>query len=157
MGVSGSGKTTVGELLSEKTGWPFYDADTFHSKGNIDKMKAGIPLTDEDRWPWLDKMNAFAATQLGSGSIILACSALKEMYRQHLCKGIDKNCCFIFLKGDYDTIINRLQNRQQHYMPATLLRSQFDTLEEPTGAITVDIVQPTETIVEQIITAISKN
>ncbi len=157
MGVSGSGKTTIGELLCEKTGWPFYDADSFHSKENIDKMKAGIPLTDEDRWPWLDSMNNFAIEKIQATNIILACSALKEIYRLRLCNGITNNCCFVFLKGDYDTIINRLQNRQQHYMPATLLQSQFDALEEPTGVIAVDIMQPTETIVQQIITAISKN
>ncbi len=157
MGVSGSGKTTIGKMLAQQTGYAFYDADSFHPQQNIDKMKAGIPLTDEDRWPWLAGMNAFAKEKIQSVSIILACSALKEIYRQRLCNGVEKNCCFIFLKGDYDTIMARMQNRQAHYMPATLLQSQFDALEEPTGSITIDISQSTEIIVQQIIKAINKN
>ncbi len=150
MGVSGSGKTSIGQLLSEKTGWPFYDADAFHPQQNIDKMSAGIPLTDEDRWPWLDSMNAFAKEQLKSSNLIFTCSALKEIYRQRLVKGIDNKCRWVYLKGDFDTIAKRLQQREQHYMPAALLQSQFDVLEEPQAALVEDISQSPESIVEHI-------
>lgn len=153
MGVSGSGKTTVGKLLSEKTGWPFYDADSFHSKENIDKMQAGIPLTDEDRWPWLDSMNAFAKEKLASSNIIFTCSALKEIYRQRLINGIDNICRWVYLRGDYDTILKRMQQRQ-HYMPAALLQSQFDVLEEPADAIVCDISQSKQNISSYILSQI---
>lgn len=155
MGVSGSGKTTIGKMLAAKTGYGFYDADSFHPQDNIDKMKAGIPLTDEDRRPWLHSMNRFASEKTTTGNIILTCSALKESYRQQLCKGIEQNCRWIFLKGDYDTVWQRLQNRTEHYMPASLLQSQFDVLEEPKEVIVADITQKPEAIVEQIIEAIS--
>lgn len=154
MGVSGSGKTTIGELLSKKTGWPFYDADSFHSTANIAKMQAGIPLTDEDRWPWLEAMNTFAKEQLINNNLILSCSALKEIYRERLTSHIEQNCCWIFLKGDYTAILKRMQQRQ-HYMPTSLLQSQFDVLEEPKNARVVDISQEPEVIVQHIITAVS--
>ncbi len=149
MGVSGSGKTTVAQLLSQKTGWPFYDADSFHSKENIAKMQAGIPLTDEDRWPWLDSMNIFAKNNLPGTNLIFTCSALKEIYRQRLCTGIEDSCRWVFLKGDYDTILKRMQQRK-HYMPASLLQSQFDLLEEPKDALSEDIFQSPEVIVQHI-------
>jgi carbohydrate kinase (thermoresistant glucokinase family) len=155
MGVSGSGKTTIGKLLSEKTGWLFYDADVFHSTENIEKMKAGIPLTDEDRWPWLDSMNNFAKEKTGSDNIILSCSALKEIYRQRLSKDMEQSCCWIFLKGDYNLILKRMQQRQQHYMPSALLQSQFDVLEQPPNALVEDISQSPEVIIEHIIAAVS--
>jgi carbohydrate kinase (thermoresistant glucokinase family) len=151
MGVSGSGKTTIGQLLSEKTGWPFYDADSFHPQLNIDKMKAGIPLTDEDRWPWLDSMNAFAKEKLTSSNIIFTCSALKEIYRQRLVKDIDNNCRWVYLKGDFDTIAKRMQQREQHYMPPALLQSQFDVLEEPEDTWVEDISQSPQIIAGHII------
>ena len=150
MGVSGSGKTTIGQLLSEKTGWPFYDADSFHPQQNIDKMKAGTPLTDEDRWPWLDHMNAFAKEKLTNSNLIFTCSALKEIYRQRLVKGIDNKCRWVYLKGDFDTIAKRMQQREQHYMPPALLQSQFDALEEPEDAWVEDISLSPEIIVSQI-------
>ncbi len=150
MGVSGSGKTTIGQLLSDKTGWPFYDADSFHPQQNIDKMKAGIPLTDEDRRPWLDSMNAFAKEKLHSSTLIFTCSALKEIYRQRLVKGIDNKCRWVYLKGDFDTIAKRMQQREQHYMPPALLQSQFDALEEPEDAWVEDISLSPEIIVSQI-------
>lgn len=153
MGVSGSGKTTIGQLLSEKTGWPFYDADSFHPQQNIDKMSAGIPLTDEDRWPWLDSMNNFAKEKLPHSHIIFTCSALKEIYRQRLTKHIESNCCWVYLKGDYDTILKRMQQRQ-HYMPAALLQSQFDLLQEPANALVEDVVQSPKIIVEHIVSAL---
>lgn len=149
MGVSGSGKTTVGKLLAEKTGWPFYDADSFHSKENVAKMHAGIPLADEDRWPWLDSMNEFAKKELPGTNIIFTCSALKEIYRLRLCTGIEDSCRWVFLKGNYDTILKRMQLRQ-HYMPASLLQSQFDLLEEPKNALVEDVSQSPEVIVQNI-------
>lgn len=154
MGVSGSGKTTVGKLLSEKTGWPFYDADSFHSKENIDKMQAGIPLTDEDRWPWLDSMNVFAKEKLQHIHLIFTCSALKEIYRQRLIKDIESSCHWVYLRGDFDTIFKRMQQREQHYMPAVLLQSQFDLLQEPDNALVEDIVQSPEIIVDHIVSAL---
>lgn len=151
MGVSGSGKTTIAQMLSEKTGWPFYDADAFHPQQNIDKMSAGIPLTDEDRWPWLDSMNAFAKEKLNSSNVILTCSALKEIYRQRLVKDIDYNCRWVYLKGDFNTIVQRMHQREQHYMPAALLQSQFDALEEPADALVEDICQAPENIADHLL------
>ncbi|MBC7886269.1 MAG: gluconokinase [Ferruginibacter sp.] len=155
MGVSGSGKTTIGQQLSAETGYPFYDADNFHSKENIAKMKAGIPLTDEDRWPWLESIHYFVMQQLTTNNIILVCSALKQMYRDRLSKSFEQNCRWVYLQGDYDTIMNRLKNRTGHYMPAELLRSQFDALEVPTGAICVNIRLTPKTIIDNIISAMN--
>lgn len=149
MGVSGSGKTTIGELLSAETGWPFYDADSFHPKENIDKMKAGIPLTDDDRWPWLDAMNHFAKEKIKTTPVILSCSALKEIYRQRLTKGIEENCSWIFLEGSYELILKRMQQRR-HYMPPALLQSQFDILEVPNNALVIDVSDTESSIVQQI-------
>ena len=151
MGVSGSGKTTIGQQLSSRTGYDFYDADSFHTDENKSKMNAGIPLTDEDRWPWLDKIHAFVVEKLASSNVILVCSALKQAYRDHLSKSIEENCRWVFLQGDYNTIFTRMNRRKDHYMPATLLRSQFDTLEAPSNAILVDISLSPESIVDDIL------
>src|SRR6185369_12452730 len=109
MGVAGSGKTTIGQKLSAKTGFAFYDADYFHPQENIDKMKAGQPLTDEDRWPWLDNIHSFVAKQLETNNLILACSALKEIYRERLSRGIEDQCRWVYLNGSYETILQRMQ------------------------------------------------
>ncbi|MEO6723289.1 MAG: gluconokinase [Ferruginibacter sp.] len=154
MGVSGSGKTTIGEALSARTGFEFYDADNFHTPESIAKMKAGIPLTDGDRWPWLYNIHEFAKEKIKTRSIITVCSALKQVYRDILSKGIEDNCKWIFLSGDYDTILSRLQKRTGHYMPPTLLQSQFDTLEIPSNAIGIDIHQTPEEIIDDIISRI---
>jgi carbohydrate kinase (thermoresistant glucokinase family) len=150
MGVAGSGKTTIGQKLSAKTGYPFYDADYFHTRENIDKMRAGQPLTDEDRWPWLDNICVFVNSQIQSGSIILACSALKQIYRNRLSNGIEQQCRWVYLNGSYQTILQRMQNRTGHYMPATLLQSQFDALEIPENNIEADITKDPEQIAEEI-------
>ena len=150
MGVSGSGKTTIGLQLADKTGYPFYDADDFHSKKNIAKMQAGMPLTDDDRWPWLDTIHDFVMAQEEHHPIILVCSALKQQYRERLSKSIEARCRWVFLAGDYTTILNRLQSRDSHYMPPSLLQSQFDALEIPQDAISIDIQQSPEEIVEII-------
>jgi len=151
MGVSGCGKTTIGQQLSAKTGYPFYDADNFHSLENITKMNKGLPLSDEDRWPWLEKIHQFVAEQITTGNIILACSALKMRYRELLGRAIEENCIWVFLEGDFETIQERLKNRTGHFMPSRLLQSQFDALEIPTEAILVDITDTPESIIDQII------
>jgi gluconokinase len=138
MGVSGSGKTTVGSALGQATGWPYMDADDFHPAENVAKMRAGTPLTDADRWPWLDRLVAqMRAIEARGGSAILGCSALRQAYRDRLAAAGDVR--FVHLKGDRATIAARLSGRSGHYMPPALLDSQIATLEEPTNAIAVDI------------------
>jgi len=151
MGVSGSGKTTIGKLLSEKTGFPFYDADDFHSPENKDKMNTGIPLTDEDRRPWLDNIHDFVVEAITTHPVILVCSALKQHYRERLSESMEDNCQWIFLEGGFNTILDRLNKRAGHYMPASLLQSQFDALEIPQGATRIDICQSPEEITTAII------
>jgi len=152
MGVSGSGKTAVGELLSQKLGWPFFDGDDFHPKENVDKMAAGIPLDDNDRIPWLMNLHDLIADHLAERkSLLLACSALKQTYRDLLLEG-NPNTLFIHLKGDFKMIMSRMQARSGHYMKPEMLYSQFETLEEPTDALTVDIGQNLDRITEEIIT-----
>jgi len=151
MGVSGSGKTAVGELLSQKLDWPFFDGDDYHPKENVDKMAAGIPLDDDDRIPWLMNLHDLIADYLAKGkSVLLACSALKQTYRNLLLEG-NPNTRFIHLKGDFELIMSRMQARSGHYMKPEMLQSQFATLEEPTDALTVDIRQNLDRITEEII------
>lgn len=151
MGVSGTGKSTIGKLLSERTGWAFYDADDFHPPSNIAKMNHDIPLTDSDRVPWLLKLQQLIDKILDSGQHgILACSALKSQYRQIL-QNDRSDVIFIYLRGDYDCIQSRIQQRTGHFMSSSLLRSQFDTLEEPENALTIDVSDPPEAIVEEIL------
>jgi carbohydrate kinase (thermoresistant glucokinase family) len=150
MGVSGCGKTTIGKLLSQKIAIPFFDGDDFHSAANIKKMKTGLPLNDEDRSGWLQKINELAFEQQQLKGAIIACSALKEKYRIVLNSGITKPV-WIFLQGSYQIIFQRLQNRQGHYMPPALLQSQFDNLEIPANAFSINIANETATIVELIL------
>ena len=151
MGVSGSGKTTIGSLLSAKTGYPFYDADSFHPAENINKMKVKQQLTDLDRLPWLNNIHTFVLDQIKNHSIIIACSALKEAYRQILGRQLENQCSWVFLKGDFNTIRNRMEKRTDHFMPIDLLQSQFDILEMPVGSIIVSITLPPASIVDFII------
>ena len=138
MGVCGSGKTVVGQALAADLGWPFFDGDDFHPLANVAKMAAGTPLTDTDRWPWLDRLAAeMAAVNDSDGNAVLACSALKQTYRDRIARA--GNVRFVHLKGDYDTIAARLAARSHRYMPPTLLASQFATLEEPYDAIVIDV------------------
>jgi gluconokinase len=131
MGVSGSGKSTTGASLSKMLGWPFRDADTFHPPANVAKMSRGMSLTDEDRWPWLDAIAAWIDTQLAAGeSGIVSCSALKRSYRQRVI-GTRQGVHLVYLKGDIALIGDRMRRRKGHFMPASLLDSQFATLEEP--------------------------
>jgi carbohydrate kinase (thermoresistant glucokinase family) len=150
MGVSGCGKTTVGELLSEKTGIPFFDADDFHTAANKEKMKSGQPLTDEDRKGWLQKLNALALVHAALKGAVIACSALKDKYRNILQNGI-ANTEWIFLQGDYEMIYERIKKREGHYMPANLLISQFESLEIPDAALTISVEKKPEEIVDIIL------
>ncbi|MEO6229260.1 MAG: gluconokinase [Ferruginibacter sp.] len=157
MGVSGSGKTTVGQKLSKKTGYQFYDADDFHSAENKAKMKQGIALTDQDRWPWLENIHQFVIEKLKTENIILGCSALKKVYRKKLSQSIEKNCRWFFLEGDYKTIQGRLEHRKGHYMSPGLLQSQFDALEIPATAKRIDIKLSPDAITDSIISSINNN
>ena len=150
MGVSGSGKTTVGRQLAMETGLPFFDGDDFHSTSNKDKMKSGQALTDDDRVGWLRSINEMARNQSKNAGAVIACSALKEKYRNILAKDIAIPVQWIFLSGTYELISKRLQQRSDHYMPASLLQSQFDILEIPANAITIDINNTTGDIVNMI-------
>ncbi|MCC6194862.1 MAG: gluconokinase [Burkholderiales bacterium] len=138
MGVSGCGKSTVGEALAASLGWPFLDADDFHPQGNVAKMAAGQPLDDGDRWPWLDRIaDELRAILARGGHAVLACSALKQAYRDRLQRAGDVR--IVYLQGDQATIAARLSQRQHKYMPASLLPSQFAALEAPRDALVVDI------------------
>ena len=151
MGVSGVGKSTVGKTLSEQTGWPFYDADDFHSPENVAKMRGGVALTDTDRWPWLDRLNGLLKEAGGRGqSAVLACSALKQRYRDRLARDV-KDIRWVYLEGSFELIEARLDARKGHYMTAQLLRSQFDALEPPLDALRVDVASDPATIVRHIL------
>ncbi len=135
MGVAGAGKTTIGEALARSLGWPFIDADDFHPPENVAKMKAGIPLEDADRWPWLNSLNEKLKQ---SQHAVLACSALKASYRERLAQGIERFIT-VYLDGDFALINQRMKGRRHRYMPAALLESQFAALEPPADAIRVDV------------------
>ena len=150
MGVSGTGKTTIGKLLSKELGVPFFDGDDYHSKENIEKMASGQPLNDDDRFGWLAKLNLLAKEHKTKGGII-ACSALKEKYRIQLTTDIETDTRFIYLKGSFAEIKERLDSRDNHYMTSTLLKSQFDVLEPPKKAITVSIMETPKQIVKEIL------
>ena len=150
MGVSGSGKSTIGQQLSQATGIPFYDGDNFHPQSNINKMVSGQALEDEDRKAWLESIFTFVKKELPKNSLIVACSALKQGYREQLEKGIEKQTKWVYLKGDYNLIRKRVQQRKKHFMPPGLLTSQFNTLEEPTDALIIPIGQPPGQIIKQI-------
>jgi len=147
MGVSGSGKSTIGKPLAERLGFAFLDADEFHPPENVAKMAAGTPLTDADRWPWLALLNGKLKDQKNA---VLACSALKQSYREALAQGLP-DCRFVHLRGSMELIRARLAERKHRYMPASLLESQFATLEAPADALAVDIAQPPERCVDAII------
>ena len=141
MGVCGCGKSTVGRALAKDLSWAFLDADDLHPPSNVEKMASGNPLTDEDRWPWYDRIAAELRQRVASGRhVVLACSALKQAYRDRLARAGDLRV--VYLKGDAAAIEPRLVSRKGHFMPASLLASQFATLEEPADAIVVDLTQP---------------
>ncbi len=150
MGVTGCGKTTVGEGLARGCGWSFHDADAFHPPENVAKMRAGTPLTDEDRWPWLDRLNAFLLEHEQKGeSVVLACSALKQIYRERLARGL-ASARYVFLDGSKELIRARLAERRGHYMNPQLLDSQFAILERPADALRVDVAGEPAVLVSAI-------
>ena len=149
MGPAGSGKTTVGELLAGQLGWEFADGDSFHSPANIEKMAHGVPLDDNDRIPWLNSIReAMEQWNAQRRSVVLACSALKKIYRERL--QINSGVKLAYLKGTYDLLRERLHSRRGHYATEQLLASQFADLEEPEDAITVDVAHSPEEIVAEI-------
>ena len=156
MGVSGSGKTTIGKLLAEKIALPFYDGDNFHSPANVSKMKNGIPLTDDDRQGWLNILADKISQWQKEGGAVLACSALKEKYRITLRSKATEKIEWIFLKGSEELISQRLSARKDHFMNASLLQSQFEILEEPAYGIKVFVNEDPETLVEKIVGQLRK-
>jgi gluconokinase len=151
-GVSGAGKTTVGKLLARELGWRFIEADDFHPSGNIQKMRSGHPLTDKDRWPWLERLRQQIERSLSTGeNAVLACSALKRAYRDRL--RVSNETKFVFLRGDYVLVEKQLRSRHGHFMNAKLLRSQFADLEEPKpdeDVLTIELRRKPQELVEEI-------
>ena len=149
MGVTGSGKSAIGELLARELKWEFYDGDDFHPRANVEKMASGIPLTDEDRFPWLRLLATEIEGWVDRGEqAILACSALKAVYRDIIvCR---REVSLVHLRGPIELIRQRLEERVHRYMPSSLLKSQFATLEEPDTALKIDIRPPPEVIVGEI-------
>ena len=147
MGVSGAGKTTIGRLLAAQLGVPFIEGDDYHPAANVAKMASGVPLDDQDRWPWLARLNAILREEKGA---VLACSALKETYRARLLDGIAE-ARIVHLHGNRSLIASRLAERKHRYMPASLLDSQLAALEPPPRAIAVDVVAAPEACVAAIV------
>ena len=151
MGVSGCGKTSVGQLLARSLGWDFYDADNFHPPENVSNMASGIPLTDSDRAPWLASLHDLISSSLEADRPgVLACSALKERYRRQLMDD-NKGVQLVHLKGSYDLIWSRMEKRTDHYMKPHMLKSQFEALEEPVDALTIDIALSIDEMVQIIL------
>ena len=151
-GVSGAGKTTIGQLLAEELGWRFYEADDFHSQANIDKMHQGVPLTDEDRWPWLENLRELIKRCVTAGeNAVLACSTLKKAYRWRL--RVNADVKLVFLRGHYELIANQLRQRRGHFMNPALLQNQFADLEEPKpteGAVVIELGRTPGELVQEI-------
>jgi gluconokinase len=156
MGVSGAGKTVVGQALAARLCWTFEDADAWHPAANVEKMRSGVPLNDDDRKPWLEALNRAIREWVASGrNTVLACSALKARYRETLRSGVANSATvqFVFLKATYEQIDQRLRERRGHYMPESLLRSQFEALEEPSAAeaLIVDAYRTVPEIVDDVV------
>ena len=157
MGVSGAGKTTVGRALADALSADFAEGDTYHPPENVAKMASGTPLDDADRLPWLNALSREIGTWLDAGrTVVLACSALKRRYRDILREGHGGAVRFVYLKGDGPLIQGRLDERRDHFMPASLLMSQFDALEEPRDAIWIDVAESPDDIVPRILAALER-
>lgn len=155
MGVSGVGKSAVGSELAARLGWPFFDADAFHPEANVAKMARGEPLDDDDRAPWLAALRALIAEHLEAGRPgVLACSALKERYRETLASA-GAGVAFVYLVGSPELIEARMRAREDHYMKAGMLASQFAALEPPEGALTVDVTPPVDEIVGAVVAGLA--
>ncbi|MEM8862967.1 MAG: gluconokinase [Chloroflexota bacterium] len=160
MGVSGSGKTSIGTELASHLDGKFFDGDDFHPAENVEKMKSGIPLDDADRAPWLNIIhNHMVQCQNDGLTAVIACSALKNSYRDQLAAGETSSAIFVYLKGSYELILSRMQARANHFFKADMLKTQFNALEEPSQneAIIVDINQSPNEVVEAIISQLNKN
>jgi carbohydrate kinase (thermoresistant glucokinase family) len=153
MGVSGAGKTTIGEALARRLGWRFIDADDYHPPENVARMAAGTPLEDENRWPWLDKLNSLLKQDANA---VVACSALKEAYRRRLTDGLS-DFKLVYLHGTRELIRSRMKARPHRYMPASLLDSQFAALEPPVHAIAIDVVAEPAACVADIVSRLQIN
>ncbi len=150
MGVSGSGKTTIGQLLARNLGWSFYEGDDFHSPSNVSKMLGGLPLSDEDRIPWLSAIHQLVQNLISTSQrAVITCSALKQTYRKLITEG-HPQVALVYLRGNYALIHPRLRSRTAHFMKADLLASQFSVLEEPHDVPFIDVSQAPEVIVEHI-------
>ncbi|HXF93240.1 MAG TPA: gluconokinase [Nitrospiraceae bacterium] len=157
MGVSGSGKTTIGLRLADALGWSFCDGDVFHSPANLEKLRQGVPLTDEDRRPWLGTLRSALTEWIEQGRhVVLACSALKAAFRRALVEGLEDRLCVVYLKGDFDLIKQRLVHREGHFMHKDLLASQFEILEEPAEALVIDVADSPDHIVARIRSALGR-
>jgi gluconokinase len=149
MGVTGSGKTTVGRLLARELGWEYRDGDDFHPAANVEKMRRGIPLTDADRWPWLRAIREAIVDWITEGNnVVLSCSALKRSYREELRVGPEVR--FVYLKGSRELILERLRQRHGHFATEQILDGQFRDLEEPEDAITVEVSKSPEEIAKEV-------
>jgi gluconokinase len=161
MGVSGSGKTTVGAAVAEAFGVPFIEGDALHPAANVGKMRQGIPLTDEDRWPWLDRVaRELKARAREKDGAVASCSALRRIYRDRLRSVVGPSLRFVFLNGDMETLAARMRHRHGHFMPASLLESQFATLETPVeegDVLTVDVARPVGEVVAAAIGAVDRD
>jgi gluconokinase len=158
MGVCGSGKTSVGEALAARLGLRFRDADEFHPPANIAKMSAGTPLSDADRWPWLDAIGLALRDSAAAGGLVVSCSALKRIYRDRIRAGAGRPVRFVFLDGPRDLLAERLTTRKGHFMPPSLLDSQLAILERPApdeGALTVSVEPAVPEIVERIVAGLT--
>lgn len=155
MGVAGSGKTTLGQRVAAALDWPYFEADDFHSAANRAKMASGVPLDDADRAPWLAAIRATMNATIDAGQCaVFTCSALKEKYRQVLAGDAQHPVTIVFLNGDYETILERVGRRQGHFMKADMVKSQFEALEHPQGALELDIRESPEALLEKILATV---
>lgn len=155
-GVAGSGKSTLGQRAAAQLHWPYFEADDFHSPANRNKMERGIPLTDEDRAPWLDAIrSAMNAVRARGERAVFTCSALKQSYRDHLI-GNANDVTVVFLTADFETILQRVSRRQGHFMKAEMVRSQFEALEPPRDALTLDVREPPDVLLQKLLASVRR-